>query len=306
MFVDAAYVALKVPDLDQAITHYTQVLGLRELSWQGDTVFLSHGPDHPSIQLSPGAALGLDHVAFAVADESSLGELRGRLEHAGVAVLGDEVDRPGIANGLRFRGPTGHLFEAVVERSVGSPQPSARQIRGSGYPSRGVRPNRLAHITIQSSDVMANVKFAIEVLGFKLTDYVGPASDPILAFVRCNNDHHTLGFAAGPDGLHHLAFEVSTVVDLADLGDTLYEANRQIMWGPGRHLVGDNIAMYHHEPSGTMIEYYTDMQRIFNDQWQPRVWEDLDDYRLHSVWGGPKVDPETVESTPCLNVNAGS
>jgi catechol 2,3-dioxygenase len=294
MFIDPAHVALQVPSLQESVDHYTQVLGLRELERRDGVVSLTYGPSHACVQLVEGPELALDHMAFAVADEEALGALHDRLEGAGVSVLDGPVNEPGVSSGIRFRSPTGHLFEAVLldqgEQVHGD---GARAMRGAPYPAQGVRPNRLGHLTAQTSDIVANVDFMTDVLGFKLSDRIG--EEPWMAFGRCNNDHHALAFMQGVDGLHHLAFEVSSIVDLANLGDCLCEAGRKIDWGPGRHGAGDNIVMYHREPSGLVVEHYTDMQRIVDDRWQPRTWS-LDDYRYLNLWGGPQLEEVVAEA----------
>lgn len=298
MFADVSHVALQVPDLQRSLAHYVTVLGLRELERRGEWVFLSHGPNRACVQLREGPSLGLDHIAFVVADEPALGALRARLETAGIGTSSDVIDEPGISGGVRFHGPTDHLFEAVVPEVASPTVPTARTMRGDGYAASGVRPNRLGHITAQTSDVKANTEFITTVLGFRLSDVIGP--EPWMVFARCNDDHHALSFMQGRDALHHLAFEVSSVVELVQLGDTLCEAGRTILWGPGRHGAGDNIAIYHQEPSGAIVEYYTDMMRIFDDRWEARVW-DLQDYRFNNLWGGPMPDEKLLDAVaPCL------
>lgn len=293
MFVDAAHVAYQVPSLQESVDHFVGVLGLREVEQRGDDVFLGHGPSHASVQLSEGPDAGLRHVAFALRDESALATLRETLAAAEVTLESESVEEPGVTAGLRFRGPTGHLFEAVLLAPTVSEGPQARAVRGPAYRSQGVRPNRLGHITVQTTDVGVNTEFATSVLGFHLSDLVG--EEPWMSFVRCNNDHHTLSFMQGTDAMHHFAFEVSSIVDLANLGDSLCEAGREILWGPGRHGAGDNIAMYHQEPSGAIVEHYADMQRIVNDGWQARRW-DMEDYHWTNQWGGPMPAPELIEA----------
>ncbi|MGH2939625.1 MAG: VOC family protein [Solirubrobacterales bacterium] len=297
MFADAAHVAYQVPSLEESVDHFTGVLGLRVLDRRADEVFLGHGLAHACVQLSEGAELRLDHIAFALRDEAAMVSLRAALDAAGVATVPDAVAEPGITAGLRFRGPTGHVYEAVVLAPPASQGPAARVARGPGPQGSGVRPNRLGHITAQTTDVPAATAFATDVLGFQLSDMIG--DEPWMSFARCNDDHHALAFMQGIDGLHHFAFEVSSINDLANLGDCLCEAGRTILWGPGRHGAGDNIALYHQEPSGAIVEYYTDMQRIVNDSWEARRW-DMGDYRSIAQWGGPMPDDGLIEPVvPC-------
>jgi catechol-2,3-dioxygenase len=84
--------------------------------------------------------------------------------------------------------------------------------------------------------------------------------------------------------LHHYAFEVATLQELGLLGDVLDRDGGRYVWGPGRHGAGDNIAAYHLDPAGFMVEHYADMQLIFDDGWEPRTWA-ADDERALNVWG---------------------
>ncbi|MFX8708310.1 VOC family protein, partial [Acinetobacter baumannii] len=62
------------------------------------------------------------------------------------------------------------------------------------------RPERLAHININSADLPTLSTFYQGVLGFKLTD-----RSKMMAFLRCRSDHHTVVLADAPvNGLNHI------------------------------------------------------------------------------------------------------
>jgi catechol 2,3-dioxygenase len=67
----------------------------------------------------------------------------------------------------------------------------------------------------------------------------------------------------------------TTVID--DLGGTL-------LWGPLRHGAGNNIAAYFAEPSGAVVEVYTDMEAILDEgAFNERTWTN-EDPRWWSRW----------------------
>jgi hypothetical protein len=74
---------------------------------------------------------------------------------------------------------------------------------------------------------------------------------------------------------------VQSIADLARLGDRVHEYGQFLLWGPVRHGVGNNIAAYFADPCGVVVEYYTDMQKIYNDSdYEPIVWGD----EWRSLW----------------------
>src|SRR5439155_983008 len=76
-----------------------------------------------------------------------------------------------------------------------------------------VRPRRLSHVLLFSSDVPRSVRFYTEALGLRLSDHSGD----LIAFLHGAHasDHHMLAFAKsdGP-GLHHSSWDVATLDDV--------------------------------------------------------------------------------------------
>jgi catechol-2,3-dioxygenase len=121
---------------------------------------------------------------------------------------------------------------------------------------------RLNHAVLYVRDVAASVAFYRDVLGF---DYIeGGDARAGAAFLRApgsNNDHDLglfqIGSAAGPSGagrstvgLYHLAWEVDTLGDLADLAGTLSAAGALV--GASDH--GTTKSLYAQDPDGLEFE----------------------------------------------------
>ena len=47
-----------------------------------------------------------------------------------------------------------------------------------------------------------------------------------------------------------------------------------VLWGPSRHTAGHNIATYHHDADGNVVELYTEMDVYIPelDIFEPRPW----------------------------------
>ena len=93
---------------------------------------------------------------------------------------------------------------------------------------------KIGHVVLMVTDLKRSIAFYTGVLGFKVSDIYGEDMMPGgMVFVRCNTDHHGIalvGGASGPEnnrGLHHLAFEVSTLDEVfraLTLSDTVKAA----------------------------------------------------------------------------------
>ena len=81
--------------------------------------------------------------------------------------------------------------------------------------------------------------------------------------------------------------------------DHLGRMNVPISWGPGRHGISHNIFVYHRDPDDQMIEFYTEMDQMLDEElgyfdprpWhkdrpqRPKVW---DRQSAALVWGPPQ------------------
>ena len=110
------------------------------------------------------------------------------------------------------------------------------------------------------------------IFGKKLSRGSDVIGDDYAYFMRCNPDHHGIALLPGKGTFHHHAWQTQSVADLAKLGDRLNKAGRDLIWGPVRHGAGHNIAAYYVEHSGAVVELYTDLEQIYDDNREPIVW----------------------------------
>ena len=69
-----------------------------------------------------------------------------------------------------------------------------------------------------------------------------------------------------------------------------------MVWGPGRHLAGDNTFSYFHDPHGNTIEYTTAIALLDEDTWHPSIF-DATDPLTQDQWGTADPMSESVAST---------
>lgn len=146
-----------------------------------------------------------------------------------------------------------------------------------------VRPRRLGHVVVGSTDHEVTRRFFIDGLGFKVSDEIKDHG----AFLRCSTDHHNVLVLAAPvDFMHHSSWQVDDVDDVGRGATTMLEGNpERHVWGLGRHHAGSNFFWYLKDPAGNFSEYYSDMDCVVDDQtWTP---ETLEGAKGLFNWGPP-------------------
>ena len=106
------------------------------------------------------------------------------------------------------------------------------------------------------------MRYYTEVLGLQFSGLM----QEFFYFLRCGADHHTINMAAGNySAIQHFAFELLDVAHLRSACDVLARHKVEILWGPLRHGCGHNIAIYHFDPEGNIIEHCTELDRMSNE-----------------------------------------
>jgi catechol 2,3-dioxygenase-like lactoylglutathione lyase family enzyme len=146
-----------------------------------------------------------------------------------------------------------------------------------------VRPRKLGHAVLGSTDHQATMAFFVDGLGFKVSDRIKDVG----AFMRCSTDHHNVLVLGAPVSfLHHTSWQVDDIDDVGRGACAMLEGRpERHVWGLGRHYAGSNFFWYLKDPAGNFSEYYSDMDCIIDDQlWTP---EDLEGARGLFSWGPP-------------------
>lgn len=267
-----AHVSLRARDLSKQAEFYTARWGLDPIDEADEEIFLrADGPDHHVLTLRTGDDAGLDHFAFEVSDPDDIERAANILSGRGTEIVVQPTQdlEPGVKKAIRFRDPDGNLVELVA---------GVDQVRDA-YGPRDVKPTLLNHVVLNTHDRGPLEKFYGETLGFKLSDTLAD----FMTFWRCNANHHSIAFArvSGENlGLNHAAFEVRDWQELMRGVFFLGEHGVKRMWGPGRHLAGNNLFSYYFDPEGNVVEYTTEMQQIKNDDYVPPIRPHVSD-----IWG---------------------
>jgi catechol-2,3-dioxygenase len=269
---EVGHLAVRVRDLDAAEAVATSITGLQVTERTADEVWLSHGAPHHSLHYIRDDIDAVDHVGLVAPDAESIAEVRRRVDAAGLRTIADGPLGRGVSDGFAFQDAEGFVFEIYSRMAQAPAEVAATNVV--------IRPRRLGHINFFPRDAPQMQKMLIDVLDFRVSDWAGEG-----AFMRCNVDHHGIGVFPGPGVLHHYAWELPTIVELGAIADFIDARGESTLWGPMRHGIGGNIATYIQDPSGLVVEFYSDMQRIYNDATHvPGHWDTKGGHKWMSLW----------------------
>ncbi|SFO37184.1 VOC family protein [Actinomadura madurae] len=146
-----------------------------------------------------------------------------------------------------------------------------------------VRPRKLGHVVLGSTDYATTRRFFADGLGFRTSDEIAGRG----AFLRCSTDHHNVLVLDAPvDFLHHSSWQVDDIDEIGRGAAAMLEGDpERHVWGLGRHHAGSNFFWYLKDPAGNFSEYYSDMDCVVTDElWRP---ETLEGAKGLFSWGPP-------------------
>ena len=175
---------MRVADLDEAAARWCLQLGLVERRREDGRAFLACNDEPYCLELIGGGEPGFDHVAFELRHDCSLEDVQALPD---VTEDGDGSFRVRDPDGrsiqlLPFRGPS-----AEVERWPQHARPSTTVHVGG--------PRRLGHVNVLTGDVRANVAFYRDVLGMKISDWLGE----IGVWLHIDSEHHVMALVETVD-----------------------------------------------------------------------------------------------------------
>lgn len=254
-------VSIRTSDFERSVSDARELLGLRETRRTAGVSYLAAAGVHHELTYVESDIDGLEALGLIAPDGDALREIRRRVDDEGFRVVNDGATVEGVEDGLTFIGPEGFAFEVSI--GLGRQQATAR----------GFGPERYGHFNFHPRDHHGMVEFLQRVLDFRVSDVIGTAGS-LGYFLRCNSEHHGIAVLKGGGTFHHHAWQAQSVAELTRLADRLRDAGRELLWGPVRHGAGNNIACYYLEHSGNVVELYTDIEHIYDDDREPVVWED--------------------------------
>jgi catechol 2,3-dioxygenase-like lactoylglutathione lyase family enzyme len=284
------HVDLAVPDFARQQDFYTGAWGLTTEHRDTGISFLAAdgSPEQYVVRLRQAADKRIDLIAFGAATAADVDTLAARLASDGVQLVSEPatLQTPGGGYGFRFFDNEGRAIE--VSSDVATRQ--HRKIEeGESIPVR------LSHVVVNSASPEETRAFYERHLGFRLSDILmHPNMGEMMWFMRINSWHHSLAIARCPHpSLHHVSFELRGLDEYMRGTGRLLRAGVEKIWGPGRHMAGNNTFSYFLDPHGNTVEYTTELERIDEDTWHPHLY-DFTQPEVADQWGTANTMNEFV------------
>jgi catechol 2,3-dioxygenase-like lactoylglutathione lyase family enzyme len=284
------HVDIAVPDYAAQREFYTALWGLTPMAEDNDVVFLAAegSPEQYVVRLRKDAEKRLDLIAYGAATRADVDTLAGRLGSTGVQLVGEPGPLRTLGGGYGFRffdcdGRTVEVSAEVADR------------RHRKIEERESIPVRISHVVVNSPDIARTQAFYEQHLGFAVSDkLIHPYAGDLMTFLRCNPQHHSFAVARAPHtSLHHVSFEMRGLDEYMRGTGRLLRAGTKMIWGPGRHLAGDNTFSYFLDPHGNTMEYTTELEQVDEDVWHPSL-HDVTNIEVQDQWGTANPFDELV------------
>lgn len=271
------HVQLRVMDLEAAITHYRDNLGLILVSQRGNKAFLKGWTevDAYSIILRESDQPGMDFMGFKVLDDSHLQNLKTDLSRFGCEVSELPAgDLPDCGPRIQFKAPTGQLFELYSQKKQTGKWGLA-ETNPEAWPEGlvGMKAERFDHCLFFGADLDGTVSLFTEVLGFSLSEQLIDGSVRLAAFLSCSMKAHDVAFIRQEsDGaLHHASFHIGSWEGVLRAADIIAMRDISLDVAPTRHGLTHGETTYFFDPSGNRNEIFSGGDYSYPDH-PPVTW----------------------------------
>lgn len=282
-FSQMAHIEVITTNLEASVKFFTDIVGLDETGRDKNSVYLRAWGDyfHHTLKLTQGDKPGMGHLGWRADSEESLAEVVAYLEQTGAGVGWDDGDL-GHGKAYRFKSPDGHLHEVfwdVVWLKEKGARGSVFADRYASNRRKGICPRRFDHVTINTSNYVADKKF-FKALGFRNPDEVRIADEipPVGGLFTTGNLSHDIAIFTDPQlkpgegALNHVAFNFDSREEVLLACDWVIENGYKLAMGaPTRHKADEGFFIYIDEPGGNRFEFYAGARLIFAPDHGPDV-----------------------------------
>jgi len=220
---------------------------------------------------------GTRFFGWEVEDAAELDALAAKLEAAKVRVAAEpqtQADARRVRALISFTDPAGNRLEAFHGAEIDdTPFKPGRSISGFRTGALG-----LGHVVLTVEHIEAMLPFYVDLLGFRLSDYI---EKPFRAyFFHVNPRHHSLALIeTGKNGMHHLMVEMCALDDVGQAYDIAL-AEERVNVTLGRHTNDFMTSFYAKTPSAFLVECGWGGREVDVATWQP-----VEMHHGPSLWG---------------------
>ncbi|WP_028304164.1 catechol 2,3-dioxygenase [Oceanospirillum maris] len=257
------HVQIRVLDMDEAVKHYVELLGLIETGRDNQgRVFLKGWTevDKYSVILREADEPGMDFMGFKCVDEATLDTLAADVRELGIEVKEIPAgDLPDCGRRMQFVAPTGHTFELYATKEQ-TGKWGISDVNPEAWPRglKGMKATRFDHCLLYGDDLEGNLKL-FETLGFGLAEQVlDPEGNKAALFLTASMKEHDIAFIKHEEKnkFHHASFYLDTWEDVLRAADLITMTNTSLDIGPTRHGLTHGQTIYFFDPSGNRSEVF--------------------------------------------------
>ena len=214
---------------------------------------------------------------WEVKDQTSLDFLADRLINAGINIVKEPnyvAEQRCVKSVISFVDPMGNRSEIFY-----GPETTTEKF----IPGRNISGFRtgllgMGHIVLNVKKIEDAQWFYVDVLGFKLSDYM---VRPFKAyFFHANPRHHSIALIeTGINKIHHLMVELFSLDDVGQCYDIACSKEDRIATTFGRHINDHMTSFYSYSPSDFLFEYGWGGRTIDTGNWEveevrhgPSLW----------------------------------
>ena len=278
------HVQLGVLDIEEAVVHYRDRIGLIEVQRdQQGRVYLKGWTENDawSVVLRPADEAGMDFMGFKVTDADTLAARKQDLIAYGCEVETIPAgELEGCGERIRFQLPTGHHLELFAEKEQ-TGKWGLDENNPEAWPEglKGMRATRNDHALLNGDDLDGTVDQLTNELGFQLTEQLDDRDNHdnrLAAFLTVSMKAHDVAFIRHPEKgkLHHTSYYLDTWNDVLRAADLISMHDIPLDIGPTRHGLTHGQTIYFFDPSGNRTEVFAGGDYTYPDH--PVVTWDAD------------------------------
>jgi catechol 2,3-dioxygenase len=302
-------VELYTPVLDESRDFFVDVLALREVHRDDDSVYLHTWDDYQSwtVRLVRRDAAGIGRTYLRAASPAAVDRLAATIDAAGLG-RGRVTDVPGLGEVYLCADPDGHelgVYWDVDWYQAGGADRPALKNQAAAYPGRGANVRRLDHVNYLTADVPATAAFLGDVLAARCTEQiVADDGSPRAVWYSVGNKTYDLVYTEDWTGsrgrLHHVAFATDTREEILRAADVCLDAGVHIETGPHKHAIQQTFFLYVWEPGGNRVELCNAGARlILAPDWKTISWS-REERAKGQAWGLRTIETFHTHGTPIV------
>jgi 2,3-dihydroxy-p-cumate/2,3-dihydroxybenzoate 3,4-dioxygenase len=269
------YLTVAVANLDEALEYYTRFVRLDVTVRTGNAAYLTGGLEHHWLRLVEAPTPGLTRVGYAVDSEAELAEIRTNLKGAAIAFEeGGDVNVEHVQRWLRFVDPGGteiEIYCGMMERGVAPVHP-------------GVTMTKFLHAAWATANFDQTTAFYQDVLGFKVSDWVGTRA----AFMRATDRyHHSLVLIRAERAVfNHFCIQLDSLDDVMRARHNAVTAGVKLRDDLLRHAPSGSIGFYMKDEARKFaVEFCIGHPQLDDATHRPRVLASVPE--TMNVWMAP-------------------